>query len=288
MKIGIISHCTIDSILQDNTIHKQIGGPVYYSGLIAKNFQFDVELYTKFGLNFKYKHELFAHDFIIKNAESMLPTTTFLINKQYNNTQFYLKTFCEQISSIENIQNDSIIICPVFNEIDTYLFKKIKHDFNFVFLDPKGFLRQQNNDGYINYKKLQLDIGSIDVLKITSNTCFNIFQDIGKNAIRKSQKLGIKNLIYVDNNKITLFYDNKLFFVNHDFNYYEEIGIEDIFNAAFCCALLKEKDPIWALCFGSGAIQSAYEHQNKIKIPTKNEIEINAVYFYNSLKYEQL
>ena len=67
-------------------------------------------------------------------------------------------------------------------------------------------------------------------------------------------------------------------------------GIGDIFCAAFSCAMLKEKDILWALSFGGGAAQAALESRQigLEKIPSKGAIESNAYYFYNTVKFKEI
>ncbi len=52
MKLGIFSHCTIDTIEINETSNELIGGAACYCGFTAKNLKFDVELNTKFGQDF--------------------------------------------------------------------------------------------------------------------------------------------------------------------------------------------------------------------------------------------
>ena len=65
-------------------------------------------------------------------------------------------------------------------------------------------------------------------------------------------------------------------------------GIGDIFCAAFCCTMLREKDILWELSFAGGAVQAALESKQigLEKIPPKGAIESNAYYFYNTIKFK--
>ncbi|MGB7679101.1 MAG: hypothetical protein WBL49_09850, partial [Nitrososphaeraceae archaeon] len=60
-------------------------------------------------------------------------------------------------------------------------------------------------------------------------------------------------------------------------------GLGDILTAAFTCAYIKEPDPRWALCYGVGAIQAALETKavGIEKIPTRSQIEKNALYLFD-------
>ncbi|MGB9124809.1 MAG: ribokinase, partial [Nitrosotalea sp.] len=64
----------------------------------------------------------------------------------------------------------------------------------------------------------------------------------------------------------------------------------DIFCAAFTCSYLKEKDPIWAICFAVGAAQAALETKGTglEKIPIGGDTERNAAYLYNLMQFSSV
>jgi hypothetical protein len=64
----------------------------------------------------------------------------------------------------------------------------------------------------------------------------------------------------------------------------------DIITASFACTIIKEKDPIWALCFAAGALTSALQTREIgiEKIPPKSAIEDNASYYYNIMNYDTI
>ena len=84
---------------------------------------------------------------------------------------------------------------------------------------------------------------------------------------------------------------NKIYSIElPDIELNDTTGIGDIFSAAFCCTMLKEKDILWALSFAGGAAQAALE-SGKIgleKIPSKGAIESNAYYFYNTVRFKEI
>ena len=111
-------------------------------------------------------------------------------------------------------------------------------------------------------------------------------------TIRKIlQKKGIDNVILTDKQNISLLSENKIYSIAlPDIELNDTTGIGDIFSAAFCCTMLKEKDILWALSFAGGAAQAALE-SGKIgleKIPSKGEIESNAYYFYNTVRFKEI
>ena len=58
MKLGIISHCTIDTIVFNDIEYDVAGGPACYCAFTAKNQKFDVDIYTKFGPDFPLRDKL--------------------------------------------------------------------------------------------------------------------------------------------------------------------------------------------------------------------------------------
>ena len=70
----------------------------------------------------------------------------------------------------------------------------------------------------------------------------------------------------------------------------DSTGAGDILATGFACGWVKEKDPLWALCFGAGALRAALEtHEAGLaKIPPMNKIESSASYFYNTVGFKRL
>ena len=58
MKIAVISHCTIDSIVLDGSQNDVAGGPACYCAFTSKNLKFDVDLFTKYGPDFPLQQKL--------------------------------------------------------------------------------------------------------------------------------------------------------------------------------------------------------------------------------------
>jgi hypothetical protein len=96
MKIEIFSHCTIDTIILDDTSYEQIGGAACYCGLTVKNLKFDVELHTKFGNDFSTKL-LTEKKIIFKNALSNKPTTKFILKIFNSDRNLSLTNACDPI-----------------------------------------------------------------------------------------------------------------------------------------------------------------------------------------------
>jgi len=76
----------------------------------------------------------------------------------------------------------------------------------------------------------------------------------------------------------------------NDIDTVDSTGVGDILCASFSCAYLREKDPIWAICFGAGAVKAALETREVgvAKIPSMSKIEQTASYFYNAIGFQRL
>ena len=78
MKLAIFGHCAIDTITINNHNYEQIGGSACYCGITARQFKFDVDLFTKFGPDFP-KQYLTENKINFINSESEKKNTKFTI-----------------------------------------------------------------------------------------------------------------------------------------------------------------------------------------------------------------
>ena len=290
MKLDIFSHCTIDTIQINDSKYVVPGGPACYCSLTARILKFDVRLHTKFGSDFPLVNYLTEQKIVFEDALSTKPTTQFILNLVNSERTLFLQNKCESISSI-TLDTDSVIISPLFDEIPLELFEKIKKNANFVLLDPQGFLRRINSQNKIYLEQTNLNVSGISAIKVNSDELRSLTNSSNIDGIKILQKKGIDNVILTDKQNISLLSENKIYSITlPDIELNDTTGIGDIFSAAFCCTMLKEKDVLWALSFAGGAAQAALE-SGQIgleKIPSKGAIESNAYYFYNTIKFKEI
>ena len=290
MKLDVISHCTIDTIEINDSKYVVPGGPGCYCSLTARSLKFDVKLHTKFGSDFTLADYLTEQKIVFENAFSTEPTTQFTLQLVNSERTLFLKNKCEIINNVI-LDTDSVIISPLFDEIPLELFEKIKNDVNFVLLDPQGFLRRVNSENKIYLERTDLNLTGVSAIKVNSDELKALTNADHLDGIKILQKKGIDNVILTDKQNISLLSENKIYSITlPDITLNDTTGIGDIFSAAFCCTMLKEKDILWALSFGGGAAQAALE-SGQIgleKIPSKGEIESNAYYFYNTIKFKEI
>jgi sugar/nucleoside kinase (ribokinase family) len=303
MKIGIASHIVKDSIIDsEGTKIESLGGPACYGSVIAKTFKLDAYLFTKVGNDISNKLEfLKENNIFIKNdqIDEKNPTTRFQLFLNKNGSRkLLLLDKCSPIDiSYRDIDNlDGIILSPVIDEIPDNIFQnlaKTKKE-KFIMLDPQGFLRDWNKETLlISYKeKLDLDFKGITAIKTDEEELSALTKGItsieGMKLLKKKYCLefvistGYNSVLFLNKNILYSLSFNKI--PNQD-----NTGLGDILTSGFSCSYLKERDPLWAICFATGSVIASLDANKKglEKVPRKiNLIERNASYFYNTIKFK--
>jgi len=290
MKLDVISHCTIDTIEINDSKYVVPGGPGCYCSLTARSLKFDVKLHTKFGSDFTISDYLTEKKIEFENSLSNELTTQFILQIVNSERTLFLKNKCEVIDNIV-LDTDNVIISPLFDEISLDLFEKVTNDASFVLLDPQGFLRRIDSENKVYLEHTDLNLSNVSAIKVNSDELNALTNSSNLDGIKILQKKGIDNVILTDKQNISLLSGNKIYSIElPDIELNDTTGIGDIFSAAFCCTMLKEKDILWALSFAGGAAQAALE-SGKIgleKIPSKGAIESNAYYFYNTVRFKEI
>jgi len=291
MKIAIFSHCTIDEISQNGTITTTAGGPACYCGLTAKNMKFEIDLHTKAGADFSFKSALEKKGiFLSQSSISANQTTRFLLNISGTERELYLKTKCDPIESIKS-DADGAIVSPVFDEISEDTLDEIKENFDFTLLDPQGYLRRVASDNKIFFERTMMDLSKITALKADPDEAFYLTGLREKEAMVALQKKGVKHVLYTNKQDITMLVKDRMYHLKiPNMQIGDTTGVGDIFCASFTCSYLKEKDPIWAICFAVGAAQAALETRatGLDKVPTGGDTERNAAYLYNLMQFSSV
>jgi sugar/nucleoside kinase (ribokinase family) len=184
---------------------------------------------------------------------------------------------------------------PVIDEIcpDT-LSQIVKREKDrFIMVDPQGFLRTVcENDSVINKKYLDLNLNGVTAIKADEDELSALTNGLtgveGMMTLKKRYNIEFivstfdTNVIFLHKNIVYLIPLKKLESPDHT-------GLGDILATAFTCAYLKEKDPLWAICFGAGSVISALQSKKRgiEKIPSSLRlIERNSTYFYNTVKFK--
>jgi sugar/nucleoside kinase (ribokinase family) len=303
MKIAVASHIALDTI-QDmkGRITESLGGPACYCSLTAREFKFKVELATKVGKDFSQDSRLMLHNNGINIKDTHItdsPTTRFRIILKKESRDLFLLSKCSPITieDIKEIQTDCWIVSPVIDEIPYSVLEEIVNDndnVEFVMLDPQGYIRTTTPDGRISLlNDLKLDMSGISAIKVDPQELSALTG--GRKGIEGMQFLqvckGVKFVLSTEYRIIHLLYDKMHYWIKlPEVETAYSTGIGDILSSAFCCAYLKEKDPVWAICFGAGAVRAALEAnlEGLDKIPSKSKMEQSASYYYNTLSFQKI
>lgn len=289
MKLAVFAHCAIDTITIGDSNYEQIGGSACYCGLTAREFKFDVDLYTKFGNDFP-KQYLSDNKINLINSESEKNTTKFAISITGDDRTLKLENECEPIEYC-NTKADGHLVSPIYHEITNDTLKKIKNDSNFLFVDPQGFLREKDSQNNVNLQKNDIDLSNVSAIKINPEEAQHLVTGSHDEMMVALQKKGVEHVLLTNKTEVSMLVKDKVYSItlpNKDIH--DTTGIGDIFCAAFCCTMLKEKDYLWALCFAGGVAQAALDSKNVglQKIPRKGTVQNNASYFYNLVKFRDL
>lgn len=291
MKVAIFSHCTIDEISQNGTVVETAGGPALYCGLTAKNMKFEIDLHTKVGNDFVFRTDLERKGiFLAQSAVSEKPTTRFMLNILGTERDLYLKARCDPIESIKS-DADGAIVSPVFDEIAEDTLDSIKESFDFTLLDPQGYLRRVANNNKVFLEKTLLDLSGVTAIKTDPDEAFYLTGLKEKDAMLALQKKGVKHVLYTNKQNITMLVKDRMYHLKiPNMQIGDTTGVGDIFCASFACSYLKEKDPIWAICFAVGAAQAALETRatGLNKVPSGGDTERNAAYLYNLMHFSSV
>lgn len=289
MKLAVFAHCAIDTITIGDDNYEQIGGSACYCGLTAREFKFDVDLYTKFGNDFP-KQYLSDNKINLVNSESAKNTTKFAISITGADRTLKLENECEPIE-YSSTKADGHLVSPIYHEITNETLKKIKDDSNFLFVDPQGFLREKDSQNNVALQKNDIDLSGVNAIKVNPEEAQQLVSGTHDEMMVALQKKGVEYVLLTNKTEVSLLVKDKVYSITlPNKEIHDTTGIGDIFCASFCCTMLKEKDYLWALCFAGGAAQAALDSKNVglQKIPRKGTIQNNASYFYNLVKFRDL
>jgi sugar/nucleoside kinase (ribokinase family) len=106
--------------------------------------------------------------------------------------------------------------------------------------------------------------------------------------MRLLQKRGVKYVLHTDGADISALVGERLYSLRlPNKEIHDTTGIGDIFCSTFLCTMLRERDFLWALCFAAGSAQAALDTHGVglEKVPSRGQVEINASYFYNTVRF---
>lgn len=285
----------------DGRLLESIGGPPCYCGITSRRFGFDVSIVTKVGRDMPRELCDMLQKNHIKLSESMIvdsPTTKFLITWVDGSRDLRLNEKCKSLT-VEDVQKttaDCWLVSPVLDEIPQDVFAEIKRNGgtrNFVMLDPQGYLRFVDHQGGVVLKdNLRIDLSGVNAIKVDNQEMAALTGGlVGLEGMQALNSLGIDFVLHTEDRTIHLLHDQTRYWLTlNNIDSSDSTGVGDILCAAFSCAYIKERDPVWAICFGAGAVKAALETRQVgiAKVPVMRDIEQNASYLYNTIRFEHL
>jgi fructose-1-phosphate kinase PfkB-like protein len=160
-------------------------------------------------------------------------------------------------------------------------------------LDPQGYLRLVDDLGDITMRdNLELELSGINAIKVDNQEMTALTGGLqGLAGMQALHSRGIDFVIYTENRIIHLLHNQTHYWLAlQEIDAVDSTGVGDILSASFSCAFIKENDPIWAICFGVGAVKTALETRQVgiAKIPSMRYIEETATYLYNAIGFQRL
>lgn len=303
MKIGITSHIVLDTIRSaDGKVTESIGGPACYCGITARRFGFDVELATKVGQDLGDDKRNILRDNRMTLRENHFakdaPTTRFMLESEGDSRRLTLQSKCEPLSEqdVQDMKVDCWVVSPVVDEVPPQVLASIKKNRgkkDFVILDPQGYLRVAGPQGAITLRdSLDIDVSGITAVKADGGELAALTGGLqGVDGMKSLQSKGVEFVLATEHRIVHLLHKDMHYWIKlRNIDTPDTTGAGDVLAAAFACTWVKEKDPVWAICFAAGALKAALETKAKglAKVPQYNKIETEASYFYNSLSFQNV
>lgn len=301
MKLCIASHVVLDEIINlDGRNTESLGGPVCYGSLLSKTFNFKAMPATKVGSDIFEKKSKELRSCNINLEQNQIdphnPTTRFrLISKKGGGRELFLLSRCSPVEAVDIHDSDGFVISPVIDEISPDTLSKIinREKNKFIMVDPQGFLRTVKDNGAVtNRSYLEMNLNGVTAIKADEEELSALTGGItsieGMKILKSKYKLDF--VISTSENNIIFLHKNIAYsIVIKKIESPDHTGLGDILAAGFSCAYLKEKDPLWAICFAAGSVITALQSKMRGigKIPTNMKlIERNSTYFYNTVKFK--
>ena len=300
MKIGIASHIVLDIIKSPGRVTGSVGGPPCYCGITARRFGFDVELATRVGSDFTDESRNVLRDSNINlrtNHVVGAPTTRFTLETEGDGRQLVLQSRCDPLTGqdISEMKVDCWLASPVIDEVPSGVLEAIKRNRGkkgFVMLDPQGYMRQVGPDGKIALAShIDIDLSGLTALKADQQELAALTGLDGLEGMKAARSRGVEFVLATEHRVVHLLHKDMHYWIKlKDIETPDSTGAGDILSAAFACSWVKEKDPVWAICFATGALKAALETKKAglEKIPSYNKIETEASYYYNSVSFQNV
>jgi len=285
-----VGHFAFDWIIRKGIKSRwTLGGPPTYASLSARALGASVSSISKVGADFSDEYVTWLSrngvDFQgVKRTNGR--TTRFKIAYHDATRTLQLVARCEPIG-LKDVQREiktkAIHIAPIANEISSRVALSLCRHRKLVSLDPQGFLRRFDREGYVHPKRWvdKTLLKEIDVLKASSRelSIATRTKDLRKGLL-KAKRLGPRICI------ATMGADGVLL-LSEDGSYYkvpaytpshviDPTGSGDAFAGAFLVEYLKTGDSVWSTAFASAAASFVLEGVGPSNFGARHQTEERA------------
>ena len=284
VRAEIWGHCTLDRLSVGGAEYDVPGGPPCYCGRAAQEMGASITLRTRFGPDFD---EGLLGGLDCPGAACGTPTTRFRIEVDGAARRVFFQGACEPVMPAD-ADPDCSMINPVMGELAGRALEDARRG-GFVMLDPQGFLRRAGASGLVDLGGSAPDLAGVSAVKAGPAELEAMTGSSGAAGMKLLQKAGARCVLHADGQHIRMLEGGRVYSIRLPVRETRDTtGAGDILGATFACAMVRERDPLWALCFAGGAVQAALEsgEPGPGKVQASGAVSTNASYFYNLLEFE--
>ena len=276
MRIGILGHIAIDAISSKNFEILSLGGPPCYAGLAARRQGCDITLVTKVGTDFPDEYSIWLAKNNLNFSEGARSgdrkTTRFRITLGVNKRNLQLISRCNDISDsqLDNLDVDGALLSPIAGEIPKSVSNKILSLGILTFLDPQGYLRRFDKNGYCHLAPLQNSkLPKTTIIKVDPEEGSHLVgsPNLRKIASRLRRRFdnvivtnGPRNMIMASENSIK---EAKVPTVE---GVIDTTGLGDILSGSVLATFLRTGDFEWSVCVGIAVASQASKGKGIAKV----------------------
>jgi len=174
-KIAVVGHLTIDEIEVEGGSYTSMGGVACYASLAARTLGADVKIFTRVGKDF-------PRDYLEVLEDAGIDLSGVIVCENERSTRFRLTYMGDQrrlrllsragCIKLEKFADelqllDAVYLGPVAWEMDTSSISKLLGRVRRVALDPQGLMRIIDEAGFINLRRIDLEMPGLWILRIS-------------------------------------------------------------------------------------------------------------------------
>jgi len=293
-----VGHFAFDWIIRKTLKSRwTLGGPPTFVSLSAKALGASVSSISKVGADFSDEYV----SWLSRNGVDLTgvkrsdgPTTRFKITYSDATRTLQLVARCEPIG-LEDLQREvktkAIHIAPIADEISVKAASSLLRYGKLISLDPQGFLRSFDRNGYVHPKRW-LDktlLKEVHILKASSKelSVATQMRDLRK-GLSKARRLGPKICVATMGARGVLLF-------SEDGCYYEvpaytpprvvdPTGSGDAFAGAFLVEYMRTRDSVWSTALASAAASFVVEGVGPSNFGTRHQAEERAAKIMEKIK----